>query len=71
MAFELNRKLKTQSLAIDYVFNNSLPLVVEISYGFVPHGYDPCKGYWDKDMVWHEGYFNPYGWMIENLIKEI
>jgi glutathione synthase/RimK-type ligase-like ATP-grasp enzyme len=70
MAFELNRKLKTQSLAIDYIFNNGQPLIVEISYGFVPHVYDPCEGYWDKDMVWHEGHFNPYGWMIEDLIKD-
>jgi glutathione synthase/RimK-type ligase-like ATP-grasp enzyme len=69
IAFELNKKLKSQSLAIDYVFNKKQPLIVEISYGFVPQGYFPCEGYWDKNSIWHEGYFNPYGWMVDNIIK--
>jgi glutathione synthase/RimK-type ligase-like ATP-grasp enzyme len=71
MSFELNSKLKTQCIAIDYIFDGCHPFIVEISYGFMAHVYDPCEGYWDKDMVWHEGYFNPYEWMIENLIGEI
>ena len=67
IAFELNEKLKTQCIAIDFVFNSEQPLIVEISYGFSPHGYDSCEGYWDSSLKWHEGSFNPYGWMIENL----
>jgi len=31
-------------------------------------GYDPCEGYWDKDLNWHEGAFNPYGWMVQLLL---
>jgi hypothetical protein len=42
---------------------------LEISYGFVAEGYDPCEGYWDKDLTWHEGSFNPYGWMVDMMIK--
>jgi hypothetical protein len=69
MSFELNQKIKTQCIAIDYVFKNKQPLMVEISYGFSPGGYDSCEGYWDKNIIWHAGPFNPYGWMIEDLVK--
>jgi glutathione synthase/RimK-type ligase-like ATP-grasp enzyme len=70
MAFNLNEKIKSQSLAIDFVFDShNNPLIIEISYGFIPAVYDPCTGYWTKDLQWHEGKINPYGWMVDNLIK--
>lgn len=70
LAFKINEQLKTQSIAFDFIFDeNNKPLIVEISYGFLEYGYDACTGYWDKDLNWHEGKFNPYGWMIENLLQ--
>jgi glutathione synthase/RimK-type ligase-like ATP-grasp enzyme len=71
LAFTLAKKLNSQCVAFDFVYQNGVPLVVEISYGFTPDAYDACAGYWDRGMNWHEGPFNPYGWMIENLIQSI
>jgi len=34
----------------------------------VAEGYDPCEGFWDKDLNWQEGLFNPYGWMVQILM---
>jgi glutathione synthase/RimK-type ligase-like ATP-grasp enzyme len=69
-SFEANKKLHAQCIAYDYVFDPAgKPLIVEISYGFMAKGYDPCPGYWDEQLNWHEGAFDPYGWMIENLIE--
>ena len=69
IAFDVNEKIKSQSIAFDFVFDvNNNPMIVEISYGFVAEGYDPCEGFWDKDLNWHKGAFNPYGWMVE-LVK--
>lgn len=69
IAFNINEKIKAQSIAFDFVFDaNNNPLIVEISYGFVVKVYDPCEGYWDKDLNWHEEAFNPYGWMVD-LVK--
>lgn len=69
-AFEINNKIKSQSIAFDFVFDESNnPLVVEISYGFASSAYDACPGYWDSQLNWHEGKFNPQGWMIESLLK--
>lgn len=71
LSFQIAEKLKVQCVAFDFIHDDSKPLLVEISYGFSPSGYDPCPGYWDRDINWHEGKFNPYGWMVENLVKEI
>lgn len=68
ISFQLAQKLRSQCVAFDFVYKNGKPLVVEISYGFSPEGYDLCPGYWDKNLNWHEGKFNPYGWMVENVI---
>ena len=69
LSFSLSEDIKSQCVAFDYVHVNGRPLVVEISYGFSPVGYDPCPGYWDRDINWHEGTFNPYGWMVDNLLN--
>jgi glutathione synthase/RimK-type ligase-like ATP-grasp enzyme len=69
LSFEVAEKLQTQCVAFDFVYDRGNPLIVEISYGFSPEGYDPCPGYWDIDLNWHEGQFDPYGWMVEDLLK--
>ena len=70
-AFEANQKIKAQCIAFDIVYENNVPLLLEISYGFSAVGYDPCPGYWDNKLNWHEGPFNPYGWMIDLVLNEI
>lgn len=71
MAFKVNEILKTQSIAFDFVLDNGKPLIVEISYCYAIEAYDNCRGFWDQNMNWHEGRFNPQEWMVENLIKEM
>ncbi len=72
IAFDVNDKLKTQSIAFDFVFDeNNNPLIVEISYGFAANAYDACEGYWTKDMQWYAGNnFDFCGWMVESLISK-
>jgi glutathione synthase/RimK-type ligase-like ATP-grasp enzyme len=72
ISFNVNEKLKCQSIAFDYVFDeNNNPLIVEISYGFDVKAYDPCPGYWDSTLNWHEGKFNPQEWIIENILESL
>lgn len=69
IAFEISEKLKFQCMAYDFVFDaNNKPLLVEISYGFLPQVYTACPGYWDKNLNFYEGAFNPYGWMVAGLL---
>ena len=71
LAFNINDKLKSQCTAMDFVFDKGEPKLVEISYGFSPEGYFDCPGYWDKTLNWHECKFNPYGWMVEEVMKTL
>lgn len=71
LSFHLAEQLKTQCVAFDFVSSADKIFVLEVSYGFMAEGYDPCTGYWDRDMTWHEGKFDPYGWMIEDIISSI
>lgn len=71
LAFDTSRKLNVQCLAYDFVFDTeNKPLIIEVSYGFSMMGYNDCPGYWDDKINWHEGEFNPYGWMVENLLSD-
>ncbi len=70
-AFKIHRKLNAQCVAYDFVFDvNRKPLLIEISYGFANAGYNECPGYWDEQLNWHQGKFNPYGWMVDLVLKQ-
>jgi glutathione synthase/RimK-type ligase-like ATP-grasp enzyme len=71
IAFDVNKKLKAQSVAFDFVFDEKdNPLIVEISYGYIAEAYRKCQGYWTENMLWHEGEgFDFCGWMVESLIR--
>jgi glutathione synthase/RimK-type ligase-like ATP-grasp enzyme len=70
-SFEINKKLKAQCVAYDFVLDeNKIPLLIEISYGFANAVYNDCPGYWDENLVWYEGKFNPYGWMVDLVLKK-
>lgn len=72
IAFQTSIKLNSQCLAYDFIFDvDNNPMIVEISYGFNMSGYIDCPGYWDAKLNWYAGNFNPYGWMIGNLIKDL
>lgn len=71
LSFELNGEIKFQSVAYDFVYSDeNKPLLVEICYGFAVESYDPCPGYWDKHLNWHEGGFNPQEWMVDLLLEQ-
>lgn len=68
LSFEIAGRLGTQCLAIDFVYKENIPLIVEVSYGFAAEAYDPCPGFWDRNLHWHEGKFIPQYWMVELMI---
>ncbi|MFM9817507.1 UNVERIFIED_CONTAM: hypothetical protein K0B97_06180 [Spiribacter pallidus] len=71
MAFQLSERLGSQCVAFDFVHDQAGdPMVLEISYGFVTEVYDPCPGYWDRSLQWHEGAFRPQDWMVEQVLAE-
>lgn len=72
IAFEISKKLNFECVGFDFIFDKTnKPLIVEIGYAFAIEFYDPCPGYWDDNIEWHKGFFNPQEWMIEDLISNL
>lgn len=71
-SFEFAKRLNTQVVAFDYVFdNNKTPLIVEISYGYAIEGYDRCEGFWDEKLNFHKGKFDSCEWMVDLVVEEV
>ena len=59
-SYEITRRLGTQSLCFDYVkAPDGTYKIVEICYGYVSEAIYKCKGYWDSDLIFHEGHYMP------------
>lgn len=72
IAFDVNKKINSQSVAYDFVFDeNNNPLIIEISYAYMAAPYDACEGYWDEKLNWYEGKFCPQNWIIEDILQKI
>jgi len=70
-ALKISKKLKLLSAAFDFIQSeNGEPLIVELSYGFGTAGIEASPGYWDTELNWHEGKFNPQEWMVDTLTKK-
>lgn len=71
-SFSLANKLQTQSLALDFIWDNEKPKIVEISYCYtMGDAYDNCPGYWDRDLKWHDKEVDPQRFIIEDFIKTL
>lgn len=71
MSFDTADKLGSDCVVLDFVFDEkNNPWILEVSYGFSKEGYDPCAGYWDRDLGWHPGKFDPQGWMVEQVLMQ-
>lgn len=63
IAFEIAKKLNSQSLALDFILDNNIPKIVEISYAFITGRF-----YRDKNLA---AYGDPTLPVVQNLIDEI
>ena len=70
--FEINQKLKMQSLALDFLQDKTgNPVLTEISYCCGNKDYSPNAGYWTDDLQWHEcEKINICDWIIEDVIEK-
>jgi glutathione synthase/RimK-type ligase-like ATP-grasp enzyme len=69
-AFDISKKLKSQSIAFDFIWQEDCFKIVEISYCFVVGSfYNDCHGYWDSDLVWYAKEVNPQFFMIEDFVN--
>ena len=70
ISFEVAKQLKLQSVAFDFILDtNNQPVIVEMSYGFGVGGISHVPGYWDDQLQWHLGTFNPQQHIIEGVMN--
>jgi len=72
LSFKIAKKLNSQSLACDFIYENDMLKIVEISYGIkagLPS--EDFMGYWDDSLNWYEGGFKVEYWMIEDFINSL
>jgi glutathione synthase/RimK-type ligase-like ATP-grasp enzyme len=71
IAFKVSEEFGFRSMAYDFIYNKEKqPIIIEISYCFGDYP-EFSTGYWDRNLVWHEGRFVPqYFELVDLLGKE-
>ncbi len=73
IAFQISKRLKTQSIACDFVRNSDKDQkLIEVSYSFDPSCVYNCPGYWSShDLKWNSCHIWPQDAIIHDLINTI
>lgn len=72
IAFDIAKKIGSQSLAFDFIKDKEEFKLLEISYAFVMgEFYDSCPGFWDENLQFHQEEVNPQYFIIEDFINLI
>lgn len=72
IAFDVAKKLNTQSLAFDFVLDDKKnPLITEISYTYLADAVYRCDGFWNDQLHWHQQRVWPQDAIIADLIEQI
>jgi len=72
LSFDVAKKLKAQSIAFDFVRDSKGCFwITEISYGFDSRCVHQCSGYWDDQLIWHEGHKWPEDLIISDMIEQV
>jgi glutathione synthase/RimK-type ligase-like ATP-grasp enzyme len=70
-AFSVASAINAQSLALDYVYKDGNPVLIEVSYGFTADVYRPCQGIWSSDLVWHDVQVEPEAFIVDDFIEKL
>jgi hypothetical protein len=71
LAFDISKKLRSQSMAYDFIQDNGDFKLVEISYCFSANTFYNCPGFWDEDLNWHEEQVIPEKFIIETFLSKL
>lgn len=71
LSFDVAQKLKTQSVAFDLINDRGILRIIEISYCYTIDCCDRCAGYWDSDLKWNPGSFEPQEFILDDFLKSL
>jgi glutathione synthase/RimK-type ligase-like ATP-grasp enzyme len=71
-AYEAMKRTGAQCLAFDFVYDlERKPVVLEISYGFLPGAIHQCPGFWDRTLAFHRENVWPQDAILDDLLESI
>lgn len=69
IAFSVTKKLNLTTMTFDFIFDeNKNPWINEMSYCFVDRFVGRCPGYWDDNLIWHEGTNWPQYYQLSDFL---
>lgn len=71
LAFMLSKKIKSQSIAFDFIKDKDQYKLIEISYTFPPENLYNHPGFWDSNLEWHDVKIIPEYFIIEDFINSL
>lgn len=74
LAFQVAEKFGTQSVAIDGLYRNGVPIINELSYTYASWAIRECPGHWKKEngaLKWEKGQMRAEDAIFEDFIAEI
>lgn len=71
LAFDVAKKLKMQSCALDFLWNGESPVVVEVSYTYASWAVHGCPGHWNQGMQWCDGQMCPEEAHVEDFLARL
>ncbi|MBN1563454.1 MAG: hypothetical protein JXA10_06435 [Anaerolineae bacterium] len=70
-AFEAAQKLGTRCMSFDFVLQDGVPLITEMSWTFLAAAIRACPGHWRPDLTWVEGQLWPQQAQVDDFIALI
>jgi glutathione synthase/RimK-type ligase-like ATP-grasp enzyme len=71
LAFQISKQAGFQSMAYDFLYKNSRPVITEMSYTYPHQSYYDCPGHWDDQLTWHPGQMWPEEAQVEDFLQYI
>ena len=72
LAFQAAGKIGSRCLAFDIIYNlQRNPVVLEVSYRFMPEFVERCPGYWDEGLIFHQGHIWPQDAILDDLLERV
>ena len=70
IAFDVSGKIGSQSMAFDFVLDSEgRPLIVEVSYCYIPEFVYNCPGHWNDRLSWHAGHLWPQDAILQDILE--
>lgn len=70
LAFQISGRFGFQSMSYDILYDQTrTPLIIEMSYTYIPDVLTKCPGYWDAELNWHAGHYWPQYFHLVDMLK--